>query len=372
MASSKINGGEAQLNVCVETMGKLEEWLEVVPSKNTKKSYIYGVSVFETWYRDSITKLIKSPEATRTIERFYVYMKERHPQNTCRNITNSAIQFLKFHGTEVKPRKSLGIYKTERSIGKHIVAMSEVQQMTAVANLKEQVMLGIWILGFRIGDTVGLKKSDFENRLEQEPPISLKLRARKEGTVYDTFISEELRDLLKQFLPTLESEWIFPGVRKGSHVKDETLNKRLRNLAERAGVKLNGRLTWHTARSLVMREGAQLGLNTWNIKRMVGKSIPYSDDTYLVGLKLREDFVKLSKVMRLKPTRVINKVGSLEEDIHLLARVLMKLVEQERGRPFGAMLGMLAKGEISEKEYLEQFLKEEWGAKKKEKTKRED
>lgn len=50
-----------------------------------------------------------------------------------------------------------------------------------------------------------------------------------------------------------------------------------------------------------------------------------------------------------------------------LARALVKLIEQERGRPFGAMLGMMAKGEISEKEYLVQFLKEEWGGKKREK-----
>jgi len=352
------------LNVCVETMGKLEEWLEVVPSKNTRKSYVYGVSVFETWYRDSITKLIKSPEATRTIERFYVYMKERHPQNTCRNITNSAIQFLKFHGTEVKPRKSLGIYNTERALGKHLVTISEVQKMASLANLKEQVMLGIFLLGFRVGDTIQLKKSDFENLLDREPPIELKLRARKERTVYETYISEELRDLLRQHLPTLENEWIFPGVRKGSHVKDETLNNRLRNLAERAGVKLNGRLTWHTARSLILREGSQMGINSWNLKRMTGKTIPISDDTYLAGLNLREDFIKVSKVLTLKPAKVNNRVGSLQEDVHLLARALMKLIEQEKGRPFGAMMGMLAKGEVSEKEYLEAFLKEEWGKKK--------
>jgi len=47
----------------------------------------------------------------------------------------------------------------------------------------------------------------------------------------------------------------------------------------------------------------------------------------------------------------------------------VKLIEQERGRPFGTMMGLLAKGEVSAKEYLEQFLKEEWGSKKRENEK---
>lgn len=317
------------MNVCAETMPHIEEWLETVPSKNTRKSYVYGVSVFETWYGDSISKLIKSPEASRTIERFYVHLKERHPQNSCRNITNSAIQFLKFHGTEVRPRKSLGIYATERALGKHLVTISEIQKMASLANLKEQVMLGIFLLGFRVGDTIQLKKSDFENILDREPPIELKLRARKERTVYETYLSGELRDLLRQYIPTLENEWIFPGVRKGSHVKDETLNKRLRSLAGRAGVKLNGRLTWHTARNLILREGSQMGINSWNLKRLTGKTIPISDDTYLAGLNLREDFIKLSSVLKLKPTRINNKVGNLAEIIEKIGMAMGKKLTKD-------------------------------------------
>jgi len=41
-----------------------------------------------------------------------------------------------------------------------------------------------------------------------------------------------------------------------------------------------------------------------------------------------------------------------------LARASIKLNEQERCRPFGTMLGILAKGELAEREYLEQFIKE--------------
>ena len=90
------------MDICALTMGKIDDWLSTIPSKHTHKNYVKGVSKFETWFGDSITKLIKQDrEATRAIERFYVHLKENHPQNTARNWTNSAIQFLKHYDTNV-------------------------------------------------------------------------------------------------------------------------------------------------------------------------------------------------------------------------------------------------------------------------------
>ena len=348
------------MEVCAITMTKIEDWLETIPSKNTRKNYVNGISKFETWYEDSITKLIKSPDATKMVEKFYVYLKQRHPQNTCRNVTNAVIQFLKYHGTDVRPRKALGIYRTERALDNHILTISEVQEMAKVADLREQVILGVLLLGFRVGDTIRLKKSDFN--LNGEPPIELKLRATKEGTIYETFISEELKELLAKYIPTLESEWLFNGVRKGSHVKDETLNNRLRNLAKRAGIHLNGRLTWHCGRKLLMRTGAELGLNAWNIKRIMGKSIPISDDTYLAGLKLREDFIKLGNTLRLRPgtNKANGRITKLTEAVDLVLRVQRKMVlrELQKEQQGGDYLGVMVDySRLSHKEILEEYLK---------------
>jgi len=118
--------------------------------------------------------------------------------------------------------------------------------------------------------------------------------------IYETFISQELKELLKLYLPTVEGEWLFPGIRKGSHVKDETLNRALKDLARRAAAKLHGSLHWHCGRKLVMRTGAELGISPWIVKRMVGKSIPKSDDTYLSDVNLRDGFLKLRDVLKLK------------------------------------------------------------------------
>jgi integrase len=190
------------------SMDKVEDFLETIPSKHTRKNYVNGIKKFEQWYGDSITKLIKNPEATKTVEKFYVSLKQKHPQNTCRNLTNAPIQFLKYFDTDVKPRRALGIYRTEKSTDDHKLTIEEIQRMASVADLKEQIMLGVLLLGLRIGDAITLNVIDL-NKLEQEVPIELKLRATKEGTIYETFISHEFKELLKLYLPAVTSKWLF-------------------------------------------------------------------------------------------------------------------------------------------------------------------
>jgi site-specific recombinase XerD len=301
------------MRISVVTMGQLEDFLETIASKYTRKNYVNGIKKFEEWYGDSITKLVKSPEATKTVEKFYVALKQKHPQNTCRNVTNSAIQFLKYFGTDVRPRRALGIYRTEKAIDDHRLTIEEVQKMAAVADLREQVMLQVLLLGLRIADAITLKVSDLD-KLEQPAPIELNIRASKgsAGTVYETFICQEFKELLGLYLPTLNGKWLFQAIRKNGHIKDETLNTTLRDLSQRAGIQLHGKLHWHCGRKLVMTTGAELGLNTWIIKKMLGKRIPLSDDTYLYT-DIREGFLKLRSVLCLTPRVTKESLSDVEE-----------------------------------------------------------
>ena len=70
---------------------------------------------------------------------------------------NSVIQFLKFHGTEVKYRKALQIYKTVPTTKNHRTTISEIQAMAKVSDLREQVLLEVYLLGLRIGDVALLE-----------------------------------------------------------------------------------------------------------------------------------------------------------------------------------------------------------------------
>jgi len=164
--------------------------------------------------------------------------------------------------------------------------------------------------------------------LNGEPPIEFKRRARKEGTIYHTFISRELKELLELYLPQVEGEYLFPGQRKGTHAKAETLNKILNNLAKRANIQLHGHLHWHCFRKLILRRGSELGIPSWNLKLLVGKSVPYSDETYLAGINLKEDFLKLHNDLSLRKTTVNNRIANIEEMVDLIAKALAKLIMQ--------------------------------------------
>lgn len=64
------------------------------------------------------------------------------------------------------------------------------------------------------------------------------------------------------------------------------------------------------------------------LKIMCGKAIPKSDDTYLWETNLRNDFVKVSEVLKLRP-KVINGLAiTLEQQISTLKKALIS-VEKE-------------------------------------------
>lgn len=312
-------------------MTELEDFLETIPSKNTKRSYKNGIKRMEEFLGYSLTKLIKSPEASKQITKFYSWLKNerRYSQNTCRNLVNGPVQFLKYFGTEIKLRKSLGIYRSEFCLSDHLLTIDEVQRMASLANLREQVILEVLLLGLRVSDASRLERKDFD-RLNEDPPVPLRIYAKKEGTIYRTYISAEFQELLRLYLPTIEKEtkYLLPGKRKGSHIDNDILNLTLQQLAEKAQVKLNGNLRWHTGRKLVLRSCAELGINQWSAKALTGKSISKDMATYLEGLDLKKDFLKLHSVLKLKHTKESNRVGDVEKTVDMLKETLTTLEKE--------------------------------------------
>jgi integrase len=308
-------------------MKLVEEWLSGIPSKYTRKNYMSGIKKFENeYYHKPIETLIKSPEAGREIERFYCWLKERHGQNTCRNVVNAVIQFLKFHGTEVKYRRALQIYKTVPTTRDHRVLISEIQAMAKVAELKEQILLEVYLMGFRIGDVALLEWRTFDQN--GEPPIPVAINTKKEQVVARAFISEEFKQLLDKYLPLLDESnpYLFQSKRR-KRLSTKQINNKLKKLVERAGITNHGLFRWHTGRKLFLRTCAELGISSWSAKLMCGKSIPASDDTYVHDAELKGDFLKISKVLRLFPKPVAN--GQTKQMLDVVFQVLRTLVEDK-------------------------------------------
>jgi hypothetical protein len=70
-------------------------------------------------------------------------------------------------------------------------------------------------------------------------------------------------------------------------------------LVKRAGIENYGVMAWHSGRKLFLRRATELGVSPWSAKLMCGKSVPASDDVYIHNVELKNDFLKISEVLRL-------------------------------------------------------------------------
>jgi len=70
-----------------------------------------------------------------------------------------------------------------------------------------------------------------------------------------------------------------------------------------------------------LRTAAELGINRWNAKLMCGKSVSRDIETYINGVQLRQDFIKVSNVLRISEPQLNLKIPSLEETVELVMQV---------------------------------------------------
>lgn len=282
-------------------MSKVNDWLEGILSKNTRKSYRNGIRKFEEFYGKGIETLIDSEDAGKVIEKFFVWLKGRgYTQNTARNFVNASIQFLKFFNTPVKYRKSLGIYKSVLTTRDHMLTVDEAREMFKVGDLSEKVMVKTWLLGLRVSDACRLKWSDFDVKPQNEP-IELLIYTKKEDIIAHCFIDSEFQKLLAKHIPNLDknNKYLFQS-EKGGRLSEKQLLRRLQALQKRAQIKVRGCFGWHIGRKLFLRTCAELGVNQWSAKMMVGKSVPQDIATYINGVSLKKDALKVSNVLRMK------------------------------------------------------------------------
>jgi predicted RNase H-like nuclease (RuvC/YqgF family) len=129
--------------------------------------------------------------------------------------------------------------------------------------------------------------------------------------------------MLEKYLPTLDksNKYLFQS-EKGGNVKEKQLLRRLQSLQKKAGIQANGQVFgWHIGRKLFLRTCAELGINAWNAKMMCGKSVDKSIATYINGVQLKNDAMKVHNVLKMEVSNGNNgKVTRLEETVNALER----------------------------------------------------
>jgi hypothetical protein len=175
-------------------------------------------------------------------------------------------------------------------------------------------MIKTWLLGLRIGDACRLEWKQFDFKPTEEPQEVL-VNTKKESITAHCFVDSEFQKLLEKYIPTLDrsNKHLFQA-QTGSNVKEKQMLRRLQNLQKKAGIKAKGVFGWHIGRKLFLRVAAENGVTSWNAQMMCGKAVDKGISTYINGLALKNDAIKIHNVLKMELVDQNNyeKIGQLE------------------------------------------------------------
>lgn len=325
----------------------VKEFLESVVNPNTRKGYRVGIKKFYEWFGKSPREILEArkddltqrPEEDlieyrnraarfeREIEKFHGYLlNQGYTTNTARGMTIGIRQLFRYYQMPIRMRAGSRVTKTVKTTRNFPLRIEHVRKMFDVADLRERVILSMAVdLGLRISDFIKIMKNDLP-LLDEEPPVMFDVMTGKEEIVAHGFLSGETVGLLKVYLPTLqkkENPYLFPS--NGNRpISDEWLNQLLGRLAEKAQLDLNGKsLTFHCFRKMFLSASIDSGIGLTAGKKLCGKAIAQSDDTYLTTVKLREKFTQLKKFLTIK-----RSIKSEDQKVEKLGSLVAKLAEE--------------------------------------------
>ena len=325
----------------------VQEFLNSISNPRTRKGYRFGLNKFVEWFGKSAEEALamrqedltqrqgenlveyrnRAARFEKEIERFHSYLIENgYSINSARNMTLGVRQLFRYYQMPVTIRSGSKVSQTVKTTKNFPLTIEHVRKMFQVANLKERMVLTLAVdIGLRISDFLAIKKTELPP-IDAEPPITFTMLTKKEKIPAHCFLSKETVDQLKTYLPTLRKKdnvYLFASNGK-SHISDEAVSKMLNRLAEKAQIDLNGKsLTFHCFRKMFLSASIDSGIGLTAGKKLCGKAIARSDDTYLTTVRLREKFIQLKKFLTIKqPLEIEN------QEVEKLSTLVAKLAEE--------------------------------------------
>jgi integrase len=327
----------------------VKEFLDSLSSRGTKKVYKMGLKKFFDWCgktpdqvlqerkddltqragEDLVTYKNRASNYSKIIERFHAHLlDEGYKINTAKSLTNGIRQLFRYYQMDIKIRNGSNLNKTVKTQRNFPLTIEHVRKMYSVANFRERIILSMATdLGLRVSDFLKIRKQDLPD-LTLEPPISFDVMTEKEGVIARGFLSQETVELLKKYVNTQpkDNPYLFPSSQnKPKPISRTQIGNLLKNVAQKAGLKVsNGKsLTFHCFRKMLLSAAIDSGIGLTAGKKLVGKTIPQSDDTYLTTVKLRDKFIQLKKFLT-----ITQPMKSESQQLEKLSSAVAKLSEE--------------------------------------------
>jgi integrase len=330
----------------------VQEFLNSINNPRTRKGYQFGLNKFVEWFNKTPEEILamrqedltqkpgenlveyrnRAARFEKEIEKFHSHLiKKGYSINSARNMTLGIRQLFRYYQMPVTMWSGSKVSQTVKTTKNFPLDIEHARKMFQVANLKERMVLSLAVdTGLRISDFLAIKKTDLPP-LDAEPPIAFTLLTQKEKIPAHCFLSKETVNQLKLYLPTLKkknNEYLFASNGK-SHISDEAVSKMLKRLSNKVQIDLNGKsLTFHCFRKMFLSASIDSGIGLTAGKKLCGKAIARSDDTYLTTVKLKEKFIQLKKFLSIKQFPEVES-GQIEKLGSLVAKLAEELEQQK-------------------------------------------
>jgi len=336
-----------------EELNPKEEWLKEYSKEETRYKYNFNFGLFCKWANTNDMELVEeyknsdprefSKKWGKKIIQYHNYILESGKKsNTARSLTIAPRAFFKSQCIEVKIKRG-GIRKAEMATGEHEFRLEELQKMYQVGNIEDKARLATAVnLGWGSGDFVRLEWKEIEPYLAEdlEPPVAFWHTRQKTQAPCRSHLTHEAIEALRLWRDlSPKKRYIFQGS-TGKHLDGRTMNDWIKSLAKRAMINARGHIRFHLVRKFLLSQLSASGMNTWEAKLCVGKTVESSVLTYLKDLTqaIREKFMNAEPRFTLSGTtnhkynrdeQIDRELEEMRDAFKLLTQLIIKVAKQE-------------------------------------------
>ena len=282
---------------------KAKAWLDECRASSTRRSYSARIDRFFQWV--NLTSALNvdeflalPPEEKRHLALQFQNQKDLRANTAC-SILAALNSFLDCYEQKINFKGK--VRRREMDILSHTFSNGDLSKIFELGNTKEKALISLACsLGWEVSSILGLPRKQLQGYID---------RAKEEGKQYSYFMSQRPKTGAVRLgvLNPLALEWVDKWLteskddphrkRKADKITadrvvsdvfdltEEGANKMLRRLAREAHFKATGRVHFHKLRGWVMSGLSRASLNEFQIKFLMGKTIPPTDMTYLASLQ---------------------------------------------------------------------------------------
>jgi len=309
---------------------QLEEYLSEYQNENTRKLKRRRLKAFLRFANITLDELtaLDVKDARHLILTTQVKMKEQNVRaNTIIAYISAVTTFFDYLDKPIKKLKGR-IVDREMAMGYHIFGNGDLSQMFEYADIRTKALLAVSTsLGWEISAIADMDRALFKDIVEKA------VEAKQQFVFFETQRKKTGKPRLAVLNP-LAIEWLHKWFEISTETKTvfgigmDQISNLLKQNVKQSKIKTTGKIRFHNLRGWVMGSLSKAGFNTFEIKYVMGKSIPATDLTYLRTLQtdIEEKYSQVyDKYLSIKPTtKLVQEKNKRIED---LEKAVLRLQE---------------------------------------------